>query len=209
MAILPTSRVLDARDSNLDPTQDDILRAQEKVMCYFADRVNDKNDLKAARSVLSDYAEDILMLSAHDDAIQSEWARKARERMLLVLIPVETSLFAACSNFLGHEPSLQFFESIARKIQSRSLPLLDYCNVCAGLDNLLTRVEFPNLLPVLCCLTELRPDVAEFEEPGFVEQWIHDGFVRSRCRSGLWYRKEDAAIFIDICKSFNVKVDVV
>lgn len=176
-------------------------------MCYLADRVLDKYDVVAASLVLVEHA-DSLAAPDHDNPTPFQWPRKPLEKTLWNSILVDPSSFATRAAFVWYEPPLQFFEGVAQRLRFHSLRVLDYETICRGLDILLGRVELPNLLPVLDCLKDLKLDMTDPEETSYVDEWLHGSFIGSRCEAGVWFHREDAAIFVDIYRSFlDVELD--
>lgn len=208
VAILPTSRALDRKNSNPGQTEHDRLRLQENMMCYLADRVLDKTDVVMASSVLEDYA-DGLAVSDPANPTPFRWPRRPLEKTLLNAITVgHLSLFATRAASVCYEPSPQLFEDIVDELKSYPPLASDLDRVDRGLDILLSRVKLANLLPALRCLTLLKYENDDPECANYVDKWLHDDFVESRCRSGVWFHREDAAAFVDVCTSLpDVEID--
>lgn len=172
------------------------------MMCYFADRLLDKNDVEAADLVLTDYAKD-LSFPANDEQKHCGWPRKPLEKTLLNSTTVNPSAFAMRAAFVCYEPPLRLFDAIAQRLRGNvhHRPM-DYEIFCTGLNILLGRVKLSNLLPVLRCLENLERDAANTEEVEFVANWLHENFVDALTESQVWFHVEDAAYFVDTCTSF-------
>lgn len=206
VAILPTSRVLDRKNSNPGQTEHDRLRLQENMMCYLADRVLDKTDVVAATSVLDDYA-DGLVVSDPANSTPFRWPRRPLEKTLLNAITAgHLSLFARRAASVCYEPSPQLFEDIVDELKSYPPLASDLDFVDRGLDVLLSRVKLANLLPALRCLTLLKYEMDDPVWKNYADKWVDDHFVESRCKSGVWFHREDAAAFLDVC-TFSPEVD--
>lgn len=203
MAILPTSRVLDRKNSYPGQTEHDRLHLRENMMCYLADRALDKKAVMGAISVLEDYANGLAVPNPANPT-PFRWPRRPLEKTLLNAITVGyLSLFATRAASVCYEPPPQLFEDIVDELLNH--PPLDFDDrvyIDTGLDILLSRVKLANLLPVLRCLTRLKYEGDCPEDANYVGQWLHNVFMESHCKSGVWLHREDAAAFVVICTSF-------
>ncbi|ROW17739.1 hypothetical protein VPNG_00939 [Cytospora leucostoma] len=196
VAILPTSKVLDKKHADPGPTEADILRLREHMICYLVDRALDKADVVKATSELQSYYWRPVQ-PGQGDFNPLQWPHRATKRHLLNAVTMATRAAA-----IPYEPPPYYFDYFANKALCFSPGLFDDSDIIRGLDILLSQVDFADLPRVLSNLPPLVQGEPDRHDPAYVGRWLHRVFARSHCGPQVYLRLEHATLIVDMCTSF-------